>query len=215
MPLASSLKPHAPSHRISATIGPVLTIDDFRTALASFAHHDIAEFEGMSSAAVAAILRQGRDGTEILFIHRAEDPRDPWSGHMAFPGGRVDPGDEGRRAAAIRETREEVGLDLEEVGEQIGRLSDVQAIGRGRPLSMVITPYVFVINSVPELVINYEVEEAVWVPVAFLADHGNRETMPYRRAGLTLDLPCYRYQGHLIWGLTLGMVDDLLSLTEH
>ena len=55
----------------------------------------------------------------------------------------------------------------------------------------------------------------VWVPVSFLADHGNRETMPYRRAGLTLDLPCYRYEDHLIWGLTLEMADDLLSLTQH
>lgn len=117
-------------------------------------------------------------------------------------------------AAALRETREEVGLDLDAVGEPLGRLADVQAIGRGRPLSMVITPFVFAVSSLPELVTNDEVETVVWVPVDFLADEGNRETMPYRREGLSLDLPCYRYQGHLIWGLTLGMVDDLLSLTS-
>lgn len=190
----------------------VVTIDDFRAALATYSPRDIREFDGMTRAAVAAILRQGDDGVELLFIHRAEDPRDPWSGHMAFPGGRVEPDDEGRFAAALRETREEVGLDLEEFGEPIGRLFDVRAIGRGRPLSMVITPYVFAVTSVPELVINYEVEEVVWVPVAFLADHGNRESMNYRRDELSLVLPCYRYRSHLIWGLTLGMVDDLLSL---
>ena len=117
-------------------------------------------------------------------------------------------------AAALRETREEVGLHLDVVGERLGRLSDVQAIGRGRPLSMVITPFVFAVDSVPELVTNHEVEAVVWVPVDFLTDHGNRETMPYRREGLSLELPCYRYQEHLIWGLTLGMVDDLLSLTS-
>lgn len=166
----------------------------------------------MTRAAVAAILRRGSEGVEMLFIHRAEDPRDPWSGHMAFPGGRVDPGDDSRLAAAIRETREEVGLDLEAVGESIGRLSDVQAISRGRPLSMVITPFVFAVSSAPELVINHEVDEALWVPVAFLADRSNRETMDYRRGDLSIELPCYRYRGHLIWGLTLGMVDDLLSL---
>ncbi len=137
----------------------MLTTDDFRAALASHSPHDIAEFDGMTRAAVAAILRQGRGGVEILFIHRAEDPRDPWSGHMAFPGGRVDPGDDSRLAAAIRETREEVGLDLEDLGERIGRLSDVQAIGRGRPLSMVITPFVFAVSSVSELVTNHEVDE--------------------------------------------------------
>ena len=52
----------------------------------------------------------------------------------------------------------------------------------------------------------------VWVPASFLADPGNRETMEYQRAGLSLELPCYRYRDHLIWGLTLGMVDELLSL---
>lgn len=190
----------------------VLTIDDFRAALASHSPRDIPEFDGMTRAAVAAILRQKDDGVDVLFIHRAEDPRDPWSGHMAFPGGRVEPDDDGRFSAALRETREEVGLDLEAVGEAIGRLSEVRAIGRGRPLSMVITPFVFSVDSVPELVINHEVEEVVWVPLVFLVDHGNRGSMEYRREGLSLDLPCYRYRGRLIWGLTLGMVDNLLSL---
>ena len=54
----------------------------------------------------------------------------------------------------------------------------------------------------------------VWVPTGFITDRSNRETMPYRRGGLSLELPCYRYEGHLIWGMTLGMVDELLSLAE-
>ena len=190
----------------------VPTLDDFRSA---FGHHlpeDIPEFDGMTRAAVAAILRVENEGLELLFIHRAEDPRDPWSGHMAFPGGKVEPGDDGTLAAALRETREEVGLDLERDGVAIGRLSDVRAVGRGRPLSMVITPFVFELPSTPALVPNHEVKSVVWVPVSFLADHQNRETMPYTRYGMSLELPCYRYDGHLIWGLTLGMVDDLLQL---
>jgi len=192
----------------------VLTIDRFRAALAAYTPYEVADEEGMTRAAVAAVLRPGAEGAELLFIHRAEDPRDPWSGHMAFPGGRVDPGDAGPMAAALRETREEVGLELETVGQSIGRLADVRAIGRGRPLSMVITPFVFAVASVPPLVPNHEVAAVVWVPMDFIADDSNRETMPYRRAELSLELPCYRYRGHLIWGMTLGMVDELLSLVE-
>lgn len=198
----------------NATIAAVLTIDVFRTALESHPASEIPDFDGLTRAAVAAILRPTSSGTELLFIHRSEDPRDPWSGHMAFPGGKMEAVDTDPLAAALRETREEVGLHLDVVGERLGRLSDVQAIGRGRPLSMVITPFVFAVDSVPELVTNHEVEAVVWVPVDFLTDHGNRETMPYRREGLSLELPCYRYQEHLIWGLTLGMVDDLLLLTS-
>lgn len=190
----------------------MLSIDSFRAALDGFSPRVIADREGLTQSAVAAILHPADCGTELLFIHRAEDPRDPWSGHMAFPGGRLDASDDTTLAAALRETREEIGLNLERTGESIGRLSDVSAVGRGRPVSMVITPFVFVVEDVPPLVPNHEVAAVVWVPTEFLVDHSNRETMEYQRAGLSLDLPCYRYKEHLIWGMTLGMVDELLSL---
>lgn len=191
----------------------MLKMDHFRTALSIHAPQEIPDFEGMKRAAVAAILRPASSGPELLFIHRAEDSRDPWSGHMAFPGGKVDESDGDALSAVLRETREEIGLDLEAHARRLGRLSDVRAVGRGRPLSMVISPFVFELTTTPELTTNYEVEAVVWVPTSFLCDHRNRETMPYRRYGLSLDLPCYRYEGHLIWGLTLGMADDLLRLT--
>jgi 8-oxo-dGTP pyrophosphatase MutT (NUDIX family) len=190
----------------------VLTIDGFRSALAASSPTEVPHDESIKRAAVAAVLRPVATGVELLFIHRAEDSRDPWSGHMAFPGGRVDPGDRDSLAAAIREAREEVQLDLESDGEYLGQLDDVRAIGRGRPMSLVIRPFVFAIDSDPDLVPNHEVAAVVWVPTEFLADASNREIMEYNRAGLSLELPCYRYDDHLIWGLTLGMVDELLSL---
>jgi 8-oxo-dGTP pyrophosphatase MutT (NUDIX family) len=190
----------------------VLTIDGFRAALARNRAAEVPHDESIKRAAVAAVLRPAATGMELLFIHRAEDSRDPWSGHMAFPGGRVDPGDRNSLAAAIREAREEVRLDLEADAEYLGRLDDVRAIGRGRPMSLVIRPFVFAIDGDPDLVPNHEVAEVVWVPIEFLADASNREIMEYNRAGLSLELPCYRYHDHLIWGLTLGMVDELLSL---
>ena len=193
----------------------MLTVESFRTALDAYSPGLLPDIEGQTRAAVAAVLREGESGAEFLFIHRAEDPRDPWSGHMAFPGGRVDANDSGPLAAALRETREEIGFDLARGARQIGRLSDVAAVGRGRPMNMVITPFVFASERVPPLVPNHEVAEIVWVPADFLSDHRNRESMEYQRAGLSLDLPCYRYQEHLIWGLTLGMVDEILSLVVY
>lgn len=190
----------------------MLSVESFRAALGDHQPQLLPDVEGQTRAAVAALLRPGEDGAEFLFIHRAEDPRDPWSGHMAFPGGRVDSRDTDPLAAAIRETCEEVGLDIHSMAEQIGRLSDVAAIGRGRPMNMVITPYVFTIDAVPPLTPNHEVAAVVWVPASYLADHRNRESMEYQRGGFSLELPCYRYQDRLIWGLTLAMVDELLSL---
>jgi 8-oxo-dGTP pyrophosphatase MutT (NUDIX family) len=190
----------------------MLTIDGFRAALAAYSATEAPVEQGVRRAAVAAVLCPDEGGVELLFIHRAEDSRDPWSGHMAFPGGRVEAGDADAIAGAIRETREEVGLDLERHGDYLGRLDDVRAIGRGRPMALVITPFVYAVAARPELEPNHEVAEILWVPVEFLRDRSNRETMEYRRAGLELELPCYRYREHLIWGMTLGMVDELLSL---
>jgi 8-oxo-dGTP pyrophosphatase MutT (NUDIX family) len=170
--------------------------------------------EDLKVAAVAAVVRQARGGVEVLFIHRAEDPKDPWSGHMAFPGGRVEDRDADSLEAAMRETGDVVGLDLAMGGTLLGRLSVVAAVGRGRPLALVVEPYVFSIEDRPALDPNQEVKEVVWVPLDFLLDRGNRSTVPWRHGEVSVNLPCYRYQTHVIWGLTFGMVDELLTLLE-
>src|SRR5512147_2036461 len=72
-------------------------------------------------SAVSIVLREPASGPEVLFIRRSEREGDLWSGHVAFPGGRVEPG-EGPLEAAIRETEEEVGIDLRAVAERIGAL---------------------------------------------------------------------------------------------
>jgi 8-oxo-dGTP pyrophosphatase MutT (NUDIX family) len=163
----------------------------------------------MKQAAVAAVLREVKEGApELLFIRRAEHPKDPWSGHMAFPGGRVDKEDESALGAAIRETREELALDLPALARPLGELSHLMAIAHGKPLPMVIVPFVFELVEEPKLVPSDEVQEALWVPISFLADRMNRSTMEWS----IMTLPCYHYQGRTIWGLTLRMVDELLEL---
>ena len=69
----------------------------------------VERIDSFAGAAVAVLIRP--DGA-VLFIQRAEYEGDPWSGHMALPGGRIDPGDDGAEAAARREVHEEVGVDL-------------------------------------------------------------------------------------------------------
>jgi 8-oxo-dGTP pyrophosphatase MutT (NUDIX family) len=190
------------------------TVDDIRAALDGHRPRRLARSPDMKVAAVAAVIRQAADDVELLFIHRAEDPADPWSGHMAFPGGRVEAGDASPVAAAIREAREEVALDLERDGVFLGRLSDVAAVGRGRPLSLVIEPHVFAVDVLPALRPNHEVAAVVWVPMRYLMDRSNRSTVPWRHGGMNIELPCYRYREHVIWGLTFGMVDELVALLE-
>lgn len=192
----------------------MISVADIRSAMTGFRPQLLPHQEDMKKAAVAAVVRDGPGGAELLFIHRAEHPHDPWSGQMAFPGGRMDPGDADEIAAAMRETCEEIGLDLAGEGEPLGRLSDVAAVSRGRPLSLVIVPYIFVVAGDPALVLNEEVAEALWVPLTYLSDFDNRSTLDWRLGSMTIPLPCYRYRDKVIWGLTFGMVDELLSIVR-
>jgi len=165
-------------------------------------------------SAVAIILRIIDGELRILMIKRAEREGDPWSGHMAFPGGHKDPADRDELAAAVRETEEEVGLVLGEQDQYLGRLSEVQVRPRRGMLGMTVLPFVFRLDREVGFTPNYEVAEVLWVPLEFLLDTDNREEMVWQRGELKITLPCYYFGGRRIWGLSLMMLDELMDLVE-
>jgi 8-oxo-dGTP pyrophosphatase MutT (NUDIX family) len=163
-------------------------------------------------AAVAAVLREAAGGPEVLLIRRAEHPRDPWSGHMAFPGGRHDPQDTDLEATVVRETLEELGLDLLRDASFIARLDDLPAIARGRRTGLMIAPFVFELTS-PRVTLtyNYEVAEALWTPLLPLMRGERATTTSYVYEGRTLELPAHDVEGRIVWGLTYKMLDALFE----
>lgn len=135
---------------------------------------------------------------------------------MAFPGGRWSPLDQSGRDTAERETREEVGLDLGAEGELLGSLDDLVSPTRhtARP-PLVIESFVYRLARDPPLAPNYEVAGVYWFSLERLRAQEGRGTMLYHLdATTTLELPCVRLDGALIWGLTLRLVDDLLGHLE-
>jgi len=131
-------------------------------------------YEGSRFAAVAAIVRV-IDEPELLFIKRAEAERDPWSGHIAFPGGRREPSDRTLMDTAIRETSEETSLDLTR-GQLIGQLDDLAPRTRSLP-PIIVRPYVAVVESTVVLRPSSEVASTFWVPLRFSATRKHRGSM--------------------------------------
>ena len=186
----------------------MIDLHSIRQRLASHQGETVTPGRRTRQAAVAVILREQAGQTEILFIKRAEKAGDPWSGQMAFPGGHREGADADLKAAAVRETLEEIGLDLA-VGEYLGALDHHYAAPRGPRLDMLIAPHVFVIEGDPSFHLNYEVAEVVWAPLATLAANGLHDTETLPMAGTPTVFNGYRLSGgHFVWGLTYRMLKD-------
>jgi 8-oxo-dGTP pyrophosphatase MutT (NUDIX family) len=203
----------------------VITLPDIERRLASYEAQLSPIRPSTRQAAVAIILRErvrepardraGTSVTDLLFIRRAEKSGDPWSGHMAFPGGHIESSDSSLLDAAIRETCEEIGLDLSANGKHIGTIDHQRALPRGRPLNMVIAPYVFRLERETPFLPNHEVAEVVWTPLDPIAKGLNHTEEERVVNGSPVLFSGYRINGgHFVWGLTYRMMQSFFQAVD-
>jgi 8-oxo-dGTP pyrophosphatase MutT (NUDIX family) len=166
-------------------------------------------------AAVGVILREDAGETQALFIKRAQRPGDLWSGHMAFPGGHWEPGDADLAATAVRETREEIGLDLERHGRLLGHLDYMNVNPIGTSIDMLIVPFVFAVErDLPVFRPNHEVAAVHWGSIhgMFHGSSATRRDMDVR--GGTRPFPGYSVQNEIVWGLTYRMLHGFFAVLD-
>jgi len=166
-----------------------------------------------SQAAVVVIVRLNQGVPEVLLIKRAEAPDDPWSGHLALPGGRVERDDATLVDTAIRETLEEVGIDLTESGTILGQLEPVSPRSPSVP-KISVTPLVAIVRSDVTLHIGQEVEQAFWMSLDELKSNGRSETVVKVIGRHCLSWPAYPSPYGPIWGITERILTQFLSLLE-
>jgi 8-oxo-dGTP pyrophosphatase MutT (NUDIX family) len=179
-----------------------------RKQLASHTPHQLPDV-GAGEAAVAALLADLGDGEpEILLIKRAQRDDDPWSGQMAFPGGRRESEDRDLIETARRETFEETGIELYETGV-IGQLDDIRPLGPGLP-RLVVRPFVFLVTSKPDVVLNEEVDLHLWVRFADLPDLATSSRV--RVGTVNIEVPAFLVGPHVVWGLTERILNSFIQL---
>jgi 8-oxo-dGTP pyrophosphatase MutT (NUDIX family) len=163
-------------------------------------------------AAVAAVLYDQPagepDGPRVLLMKRVERAGDPWSGHISLPGGGYQSSDASLLETAIRETHEELGIDL--AGARLlGSLEPLHPRMSG-PRGLEVTPFVFATEAALEPVCGPEALSAFWLPLPLAASGSLDE--PYTYPSTQAAFPSWRYDGHVIWGLTWRILGDLLAV---
>jgi 8-oxo-dGTP pyrophosphatase MutT (NUDIX family) len=162
----------------------------------------------LARAAVAVLLVPDPDA--ILLIRRAERAGDPWSGQMGLPGGRSSSGDADLLETAIRETREEVGIDVMP-SELVGALHDVAPRSPHLPPLMV-RPFVFCLPNRPPVVPNVEVAEHFWVELTALMHPGVYRPVTIQFGSVARDFPAYHVSPVPVWGMTERILAPLVAM---
>jgi 8-oxo-dGTP pyrophosphatase MutT (NUDIX family) len=187
--------------------GPI-DLGRVRSALAQAPSRELVQ---PRRAAVALVLAPGEGalgpGVSVLLVRRSEREGDPWSGHMALPGGHAQPEDTDLLHTARRETLEEVGIDLDGA-ELLGQLDDVSPM---RSSDMAVRPFVFWAGAPHSITLSAEVAEVLWVPLDALASDALRTTREVELRGSTLRVPAYVIDERVVWGMTFHLLERFLA----
>jgi len=198
-------RPPSTVHRPPSTVHrPPLVHPDLTRITAALAARTPAPAprdEPFHEAAVALMLRAGEDGLEALFIRRAVREGDPWSGQIALPGGRRDNNGETLDRTAVRETMEEIGVDLDASGTLLGELDELRPRTPVLP-PIIVRPYVFAVGEHASFTLSDEVADVFWIPLRDVFDPERVREITIRLPGIHMKRPAIGLGEHVIWGMT-------------
>ena len=183
--------------------------DDLDRLLERLSHRRATETAEPSVRQAAVAILLAPDPDQVLIIRRSERANDPWSGHLAFPGGRRDPGDPDLLATALRETWEETALSVDPSMLRLV-LSDLAPRNQTIPPIMV-RPYVFRMDAPHQPRPNAEVAHAAWIPLARFAADGVRRTLAVQSRGVQFDAEGYDLDEGFLWGMTERIINPIIS----
>ena len=157
-----------------------------------------------ADAAVSLLLKESDEEFEILFVERVENPVDPWSGQMAFPGGKRSSEDQNLMQTVVRETLEEAHINLLDRCRFLGTMTTLTS---DQKPEMEVLPFVFVLQHEPAIELNRkELERFIWVSVEELYQNEGSVKLEFG------EFPAYIVSNNVIWGLTYRILKNLQFL---
>lgn len=159
-----------------------------------------------ADAAVALLLKSVNQDLEVLFVKRTENLSDPWSGQIAFPGGKRDRKDQDIKQTVVRETLEETNINLTYRCHFLGVLENMRSTVKPK---MLVTPFVILLNHEPTIVLNEELEAYVWVFLKKLRECKGTAKLSFG------EVPAYLVERNVIWGLTYRILEKFFRIFEH
>jgi len=163
--------------------------------------------ESKKLAAVSVIVADEADPRTLL-IRRAERSDDPWSGQVAFPGGKMGSDDRSARDTAVRETKEEVSIDL----AKDARFAGYFVPFRTHTGSMDVIPVVFLLERDVEATPNLEVSSYRWVGLDEFLQPRSASIHHLQVQGFSREVPAFALEDYVVWGLTHRIISSLLGL---
>jgi 8-oxo-dGTP pyrophosphatase MutT (NUDIX family) len=150
------------------------------------------------------MVKPKKNDIEFFLVKRAEVDDDPWSGDMAFPGGKKNLQDQTVVDTAVREVLEETSIDLTEKNV-IGFMEPVYSAVRK---TLAVQPVVYLFDDYPPVELNYELTKYIWASISEIRS-GKTQAAVKGWEG-----PVYQVQGETVWGLTFRMLEKILKLLE-
>ncbi|MGD0396922.1 MAG: CoA pyrophosphatase [Nitrososphaerales archaeon] len=162
---------------------------------------------GRLRRASVAVTLDDPESPSVLLIKRADQVGDPWSGQVAFPGGKAQEADSTLKETAIRETREEVGIDLRQDADFLGYFTPF----RTHTGSLDVFPAVFLLKRKVEVHPNEEVSSYRWVKLERLTAEQATSSHRIDTSGQPREMPALFVDGYVVWGLTHRIISSLLG----
>jgi len=161
-------------------------------------------------AAVLALFYPDKDNETLFLLILRADYDGTHAAQIGFPGGKFEKEDRKLKTTALRETYEEVGVNVDEIKVK-KRLSDIFI----PPSNFIVSPYLGIVESTPEFIINQEVKEVIEVKLVDLLNESFVSTKNLTTSYMeNIDVPCFELNKHIVWGATAMMLSEIKDLIK-